>query len=310
MTKSLSKRTDRRHDVEFDYNIFVEENDAHYEKAEDSSNDILEAYLRAVRKHRLLQKEEEFELALAASNGDKQAANQLAESNLRLVVSIAKQYRNRGLSFEDLIQEGNLGLLKAVEKFDPGRGYRFSTYAVWWIRQSMVRAIGDKAKLIRVPIPVEQDLKKTRLAEQILRQELGRDPTLEELVERSGVAASRIKQISTAAQDHVSLDAPAWDSQDDSLIELLRDNSGDDDFADRGLMKQEIDWLIRCLNPRESDVIRLRFGLDGSTGALSLEETALQLNLSVERVGKIEARALFKLKRAAKQRHMHDYIAS
>lgn len=309
MTKSLTRLMDRNH-VQFDDNLIVEADDVYPSKVDDATSDILEAYLRGVRKHRLLQKEEEFELARAARTGDKRAAKQLAESNLRLVVNIAKQYRNRGLSFEDLIQEGNLGLLKAVEKFDPARGFRFSTYAVWWIRQSMVRAIGDKAKLIKVPIQVEQDLKKIRRAAQVLLQELGREPTIDELSERSGVPACRIHHVSGVTQEYVSLDAPVWDDYDDSLIELLKDNSAIDDPTARGLMKEEIDWLMRCLNPRERDVISLRFGLDGSMRALSLEETALHLNLSAERVSRIETRALLKLKRAAKQRHLQEYIAS
>jgi RNA polymerase primary sigma factor len=310
MTKSLTIRRQRQHDVQFDNNPIVETDDAHYQHKNESISDVLKSYLRAVRKHKLLQKEEEFELARAARAGDRRAAKRLAECNLRLVLSVAKQYRDRGLSFEDLIQEGNLGLLKAVEKFDPERGFRFCTYAVWWIRQSMVRAIEDKGKLIKVPVQIEQDLKKTRRVAQILRQELGREPTVDELAERSGVPAARIKNISNVVHEHVSLDAPVWDEQTDSLVELLKDNSGSDDSAARKLMKEEIDWLMQCLNPRERDVIRLRFGLGGNINAFSLDETALQLNLSVERVSRIEGRALYKLRRAAKQRHLHEYIAS
>lgn len=310
MTKSLFRRSDRPKSVQFDDNRIVETDDAHYQRFSDSASDTLEAYLRAVRKHKLLQKSEEIECARAARAGDKRAAKRLAESNLRLVLNIAKHYRNRGLSFEDLIQEGNLGLLKAVEKFDPARGFRFSTYAVWWIRQSIVRAIGDKAKLIKVPVQVEQDLKHTHRAAQALRQEFGREPTIEELAERSGVPAFRIRQISSLTQEHVSLDTPAWDDQDESLVEMLQDNSATDESAARALMKEEINLLMRCLNTREGDVIRLRFGLDGSSRALSLDETALHLGISSERVSRIEARALLKLRRSAKQRHMHEYIAS
>lgn len=310
MTKSLTTSSDKRQRACVDDSRLVKTDDALYCETDESTSDVVEAYLRAIRRHKILLKEEEFELARSARAGDKRAAMRLAESNLRLVISIAKQYRNRGLSFEDLIQEGNMGLLKAVEKFDPDRGFRFSTYAVWWIRQSMVRALAGKAKLIRVPIQVERDLKNSKRVAQALRQELGREPTVDELAERSGVPACRIRRISQVAQDHVSLDAPAWEEQDDPLVELLKDSSTMDESAVRALMMEEIDWLMRCLNARERDVITLRFGLDVGNKALSLDETALQLNLSVERVNRIEKRALLKLRRCAKQRQMHEYIAS
>lgn len=310
MTKSLIRRSERRHDDQLDENSLVETDEANHQTGDEFTSSTLESYFRAIGKHRLLQKEEEFVIASAAKNGDKKAAMQLAESNLRLVVSIARQYRNRGLNLEDLIQEGNLGLLKAVQKFDPGKGFRFSTYAVWWIRQSIVRAIGEKAKLIKLPAPVEQDLKKTRLIAQVLRQELGREPTVDEISDRCGLPVSRIKQISGVVQEHLSLDTPVWDDQEDSMLELLKDNSEVDEFASLGLIKEEIDWLMRCLNPRERDVIIMRFGLNSDMRALTLDEIAMQLNLSVERVTRIETRALLKLRRAAKQRQLHEYIAS
>lgn len=311
MTKSLIRRSDKWQDVQNDDNPVAETREPHhYYEQDDCTSDLVETYLRELRRHKLLSKEEEFELARLARAGDRKAAKRLAEGNLRLVVRIAKQYRNRGMGFEDLIQEGNLGLLKAVEKFDPEKGFRFTTYAVWWIRQNIVRAIGDKAKLIKVPFQVEQDLKYVRRAAQVLRQELGREPTFEELAECSGVSAGRIRLISNTSQEHISLDAPAWEEQDDALIELLKDNTSSDEAAVRALMKEELESLIHCLNVRERDVITLRFGLAEGSSALSVDGTALQLGLSAERIKRIETRALLKLRRCAQQKQLDEYLAS
>ncbi len=272
--------------------------------------DVVETYLREVRRHRLLSKDEELALARAVRNGDNKAAMKLAQGNLRLVIRTAKQYRDRGLSFEDLIQEGNLGLLKAIQRFDPERGFRFSTYAIWWIRQSIVKAIGDKAKLIKIPIQVEQEIGRAKKAAEELRQELGREPTLDELAERSSVPAYRLRLINNVSQDHLSLDAPAWEEQDNNLIELLKDDTSTDEQASRALLKQYLEELIGCLNCRERDVIRLRYGLGEKMKALPVDETARLMDLSPERVKRIEARALLKLRRYAQHKELNDYLAS
>lgn len=311
MTKSLIRRTEEWQCAEVDDNLIVGTGDAHhYQEQGDSTSDLVDVYLREVRKRKLLCKEEELELARLARSGNTKAAMRLAEGNLRLVIKIAKQYRNRGLSFEDLIQEGNLGLLKAVQKFDPEKGFRFSTYAVWWIRQTIVRAIGDKAKLIKVPVQVEQDLKNVRNAARALRQDLGREPTVDELAKRSGLPASRIRLISDISQEPVSLDAPVRADQEDALVELLKDKNSSDDAAMRNLMKEELESLMRCLNARERDVITMRFGLAEGARALSVDDTALQLGVSAERIKRIQTRALLKLRRCAQQKQLNEYLAS
>lgn len=291
---------DEREMTEFDYQ----------ETAATATNAVLDAYLREVRRHRLLSKNEELALAKAARNGDRQAAMKLAHGNLRLVIKIAKQYRDRGLSFEDLIQEGNLGLWKAVQRFDPERGFRFSTYAVWWIRQSMVQAISEKAKLIKIPLHVEREYwRAKRIAEQ-LRHELGREPSVDELAARCSMPAGRLRHIYNINQDHQSIDAPAWEEQDESLVEMLKLDVSSDEEAARTLLREYIGELLACLNCRERDVIKLRYGLGEKLTARSVEETANLMALSAERVKRIETRALLKLRRYAQQKQLKEYIAS
>ncbi len=309
MTKSLTKRNTRRQE-EFvlcgEDELEIPETD--YQQKADINT--VEAYLRAVRRHRLLSKDEEFTLARAAREGDSKAAMQLAHGNLRLVIKTAKQYRDRGLSFEDLIQEGNLGLLKAIERFDPERGFRLSTYAIWWIRQNIVKAIGDKAKLIKIPMQVEKDLWRVKKAAEELRQELGREPSIDELARRSCVPTYRLRQINSFSQDPVSLDAPAWEGEDDTLLGMLKVDTSIDEEASRALLKEYLEELIGCLNCRERDVIRQRYGLGDKVKALPLDETAKLMGLSLERVRRIEARALLKLRRHAQNKQLNEYLAS
>jgi RNA polymerase primary sigma factor len=313
MTKSLIGRSTRRPE---DFAAYGEDEladlleipDIDYQQK--AALDVVDAYLREVRRHRLLSKDEELTLARAFRNGDSKAAMKLAQGNLRLVIRTAKQYRDRGLSFEDLIQEGNLGLLRAIERFDPERGFRFSTYAIWWIRQSIVKAIGDKAKLIKIPFQVEKEIWRAKKAAEELRQELGREPTIDELAERSAVPAYRLRLINNISQEHLSLDAPAWEEHDNTLIEVLKDDTSSDEQASRVLLKEYLEELIGCLNCRERDVIRLRYGLGEKVKALPIDETARLMGLSLERVKRIEARALFKLRRYAQDKELNEYLAS
>jgi RNA polymerase sigma factor (sigma-70 family) len=298
MTKSLVKPQFAVHDEATtlsDENC-NRENDLIYQYNQAADEDALQAYMRQVRRHPVLTRQEELTLARAARSGDILAAKSLAEGNLRLVVTIAKSYRNRGLTFEDLIQEGNVGLLKAVKRFDPERGYRFSTYAVWWIRQSISRAIGETARTIKVPMQIERDMWQVQRAAQCLRQEQGREPSREQIAERSGVSLKRLQFIEGLHTEHISLDAPANSDTGESIVDILHDETTIDQEIIRSLLK-------------EKDVISLRFGL-AQNRSLSQEETALALNMPVERVPHIENRALFKMRRLSQQKELHEYLAS
>jgi RNA polymerase primary sigma factor len=309
MTKSLIRPDSKQETL-----TVCEERELAVSKNDSEKNavvDVLDAYLRQVKKQKLLSRDEELALARDARRGDKKAAMALIQGNLRLVISAAKQYRYRGLSFEDLIQEGNVGLLKAVERFDPERGFRFSTYAIWWIRQSIVRAIGDKAKLIKIPNQVEKEVWRAKTTAEELKQELGREPSVEELSRRSGLPVSRLRVLHTVSQEYLSLDAPASEDQDESLLDMLKVDSSSDEQVSRALLREYLKALIGFLNCRERDVIMLRFGLgDREMTPLSTADTAKTLGLTVDRVKKIEARALVKLRRHAQQKQLHDYLAS
>ncbi|HEY9757630.1 MAG TPA: RNA polymerase sigma factor RpoD/SigA [Oculatellaceae cyanobacterium] len=308
MTKSLTVR-----EVEDQETFALRSEDepnipeAEYQKAGD---DVIDTYLRQVRRNSLLSKEEELAFARAARNGDHKAAMKLAQGNLRLVIKTAKQYRDRGLSFEDLIQEGNLGLLKAVQRFDPERGFRFSTYAVWWIRQSIVKAISDKAKLVKIPPQMEKEIWRANKATEELRKELGREPSFVELSQRLSLPVHRLRLMHSIGQEHISLDIPVWSDQDETLIEVLTADTPSDEAASQSLLTEYLEELISCLNCRERDVVRLRYGLEGTEKALPVEETAKRMGLSIERVKRIEARALLKLRRYAHQKQLHEYLAS
>ena len=274
-----------------------------------SIEDPVRMYLKEIGKVPLLSAEEEISLAQRMEEGDEEAKKRLAEANLRLVVSIAKRYVGRGMLFLDLIQEGNLGLIKAVEKFDYRKGYKFSTYATWWIRQAITRAIADQARTIRIPVHmVETNNKLIRVSRQLL-QELGREPTPEEIAEEMHMSVERVREILKISQEPVSLETPIGEEEDSHLGDFIQDDNVPvpADAAAFTMLKEQLEEVLGTLTEREQKVLRLRFGLDDGR-ARTLEEVGKEFNVTRERIRQIEAKALRKLRHPSRSRKLKDYL--
>ncbi len=272
-------------------------------------NDPVRMYLKEIGQVKLLTLEEELELADRIAEGDENAKATLAEANLRLVVSIAKRYVGRGMLFLDLIQEGNIGLMKAVDKFDVSKGYKFSTYATWWIRQAITRAIADQARTIRVPVHMVETINKLARIERQLTLELNREPTEEELSKKMGISVDKIREIYKISQEPVSLETPIGEEEDSHLGDFIPDetNMSPEDFAVNELLKDEISEVLLTLTEREEKVIRLRFGLEDGRPR-TLEEVGQLFGVTRERIRQIEAKALRKLRHPSRSRKLKDYL--
>lgn len=274
-----------------------------------SVDDPVRMYLKEIGKVDLLKGEEEVDLAKQMALGDGNAKKKLAEANLRLVVSIAKRYVGRGMLFLDLIQEGNLGLIKAVEKFDHEKGYKFSTYATWWIRQAITRAIADQARTIRIPVHMVETINKLIRVSRQLLQELGRDPIPEEIAEEMGLPVEKVRDIMKISQEPVSLETPIGEEEDSHLGDFIPDDDvpPPSDAAAFTLLKEQLSDVLYTLTPREEKVLRLRFGLDDGR-ARTLEEVGREFNVTRERIRQIEAKALRKLRHPSRSKKLKDYL--
>ncbi len=272
-------------------------------------DDPVRMYLKEIGRIELLTAEEEIELAKGIEEGDEESRRRLAEANLRLVVSIAKRYVGRGMLFLDLIQEGNLGLIKAVEKFDYRKGFKFSTYATWWIRQAITRAIADQARTIRIPVHMVETINKLVRINRQLLQELGRDPTPEEIAVEMDIPPERVREIMKIAQEPVSLETPIGEEEDSHLGDFIEDEDAlaPAEAASFILLKEQLEEVLETLTPRERDVLRLRFGLvDGR--ARTLEEVGKKFSVTRERIRQIEAKALRKLRHPTRSKKLKDYL--
>ena len=274
-----------------------------------SLEDPVRMYLKEIGKIPLLSMEEEIELAKSMELGSEDARKRLAESNLRLVVSIAKRYVGRGMQFLDLIQEGNLGLIKAVEKFDYTKGYKFSTYATWWIRQAITRAIADQARTIRIPVHMVETINRLVRTSRQLLQELGREPTTEEVAARADLPVERVSEIMKMAQEPVSLETPIGEEEDSHLGDFIQDDNVmvPQDAAAFTLLHEQLMEVLLTLTEREQKVLRLRFGLDDGRPR-TLEEVGRQFNVTRERIRQIEAKALRKLRHPSRSKKLKDYL--
>ena len=274
-----------------------------------STEDPVRMYLKEIGNVPLLSTEEEIELAKKVEEGDEAAKKKLTKANLRLVVSIAKKYVGRGMPFLDLIQEGNMGLMKAVDKFDYSKGYKFSTYATWWIRQAITRGIADTGRTIRVPVHMVETINKTLRMTRTLLQELGREPTPEEVAERLNVPVSRVREVLKISRDPVSLDTPIGEEDDSHLGDFIEDDSAlsPADSAAFSMLREELNTALESLTDRERQVVELRFGLrDGR--ARTLEEVGREFNVTRERIRQIEAKALRKLRHPSRSKRLKDFL--
>ena len=276
-----------------------------------SADDPVRMYLKDIGKIPLLTPERETELAERSVMGDKQAKNELVRANLRLVVSIAKKHIGKGMFLLDLIQEGNLGLMKAVEKFDYRKGFKFSTYATWWIRQAISRAIADQARTIRIPVHMVETIHKVSRTTRQLLQELGREPTTQEIADRLETTEEKIREILKIAQDPVSLETPVGEEEDSHLGDFVEDNESPtpSETASYSLLREQLHAVLMTLSPREAEVIRLRYGLYNGR-PLTLEEVGQRFNITRERIRQIEAKALRKLRYPLRSKPLRDYLDS
>ncbi len=274
-----------------------------------SVDDPVRMYLREIGKIPLLSYDKELELAKRILEGDEEAKQELAEANLRLVVSIAKKYVGRGMLFLDLIQEGNMGLIKAVEKFDYTKGFKFSTYATWWIRQAITRAIADQARTIRIPVHMVETINRLIRTSRHLLQQLGREPTPEEIAKEMDMSVEKVMEIQKIAQDPVSLETPIGEEDDSHFGDFIQDEDSPapQDAASYTLLREQLEEVMKTLTPREAKVLRLRFGLDDGK-ARTLEEVGKEFDVTRERIRQIEAKALRKLRHPSRSKKLRDYM--
>ena len=273
-------------------------------------NDPVRMYLKEIGRISLLSPEEELALSERVAAGDEDAKNELAESNLRLVVSIAKRYVGRGLLFLDLIQEGNIGLMKAVDKFDSDKGYKFSTYATWWIRQAITRALADQARTIRVPVHMVETINKMSRIQRQLTLELNREPSEEELAKKMGISFEKVREVIKISQEPVSLETPIGEEDDSHLGDFIKDESSmsPEEYATNEILKEEIKSVLMTLQVREQEVLELRFGLVDGT-CHTLEEVGKKFNVTRERIRQIEAKALRKLRHPSRAKKLKDFLS-
>ncbi len=274
-----------------------------------SIDDPVKVYLKEIGRVPLLSAEEEVELAIRMSEGDVAAKKRLSEANLRLVVSIAKRYVGRGMQFLDLIQEGNLGLIKAVEKFDHTKGFKFSTYATWWIRQAITRAIADQARTIRIPVHMVETINKVKKVNSQLLHENGHEPTNEQIAEKLEIPVEKVREIMRVAQEPVSLETPIGEEEDSHLGDFIPDEDAPapSDVASHTMLKEQLAEVLSTLTPREEKVLRLRFGLEDGRSR-TLEEVGKEFNVTRERIRQIEAKALRKLRHPSRSKKLKDFL--